>query len=214
VPKGIAFPLIEGWLRWVGGPVGVRLRRAWYRNRFKSCGARLTIDLGVIIEGAEHIIIGDDVWIDKQVILIAGPNGPPRDDYPAGVAHGEIHIGSASHVCPGVIIQGHGGVKINTHCTIGAGSTIYSQSNHVEETRQGTVPHGEYVPPKVDSPIVLGRNVWCGLGVKVLGGSIGDDVFIKANSVVTTNIPANRITGSSNNKETPRLRFPEKESMK
>lgn len=211
--KRIVFPLIEGWLRWVGGPVGIGLRRAWYRNRFKFCGQRVTIDLGVIIEGAEHISIGDDVWIDKQVILIAGPNGPIPEGQPAGIPPGEIYIGSASHICPSVIIQGHGGVKISANCTIGAGSMIYSQSNIVSETHQGTVSHGDYVPPKMETPIFLGRNVWCGLGVKILGGSIGDDVFLKANSIITGDISANRIIGSADSDDRPRSRFPEKAPM-
>ena len=211
--RRLIFPLIEGWLRWVGGPVGVRLRRAWYRSRFKSCGARVTIDLGVIIEGAEYISAGDDVWIDKQVILIAGPNGPTPADQPADIPHGEIQIGAASHICPGVIIQGHGGVKIDGHCTIGAGTMIYSQSNSIHDTYEGRVPHDEYVPPKVESPISLGRNVWCGLGVKILGGSVGDDVFIKPNSVVLRDVPSNIVVELASTQTKERRRFPERKPV-
>ncbi|MEP2612599.1 hypothetical protein [Marinobacter alexandrii] len=180
-------------LRWIGGPLGICLRRSWYRKRFKSCGERLVIDLGVMIEGAEHISAGHDVWIDKLAILIAGPNGPCNETQPVEIPHGEIQIGDASHICPNVIIQGHGGVRIGAYCTIGAGSALYSQSNIVSEVRRGTIVHADYIPPKIDNPISLGRNVWCGLGVKVFKGAIGDDAFIKPGTIVNADIPSNRM---------------------
>lgn len=43
-------------------------------------------------------------------------------------------------------------------------------------------------------PIHIGKRVWCGLNVTVLGGvTIGDDVVIGAGSVVTKSIPSNVI---------------------
>lgn len=205
--KRAIFPLFEGWLRWVGGPVGVRLRRSWYKRRLKSCGKRVTIDLGVVIEGPEFVSIGDDVWIDKFAILVAGPNEKSPTDQPIDIPFGEVLIGKSTHIGPNTIIQSHGGVRIGDYCTIGFGGAIYSQSNHVSECRFGTTPHDNYNPPKMNTPVRLGSNVWCGLSVKVFGANIGDDVFVKANTIVTENIPSNRIIGCSNGVYSERARF-------
>ena len=47
-----------------------------------------------------------------------------------------------------------------------------------------------------DEPIVIGDNVWLGMGVVVLPGiKIGNNVIIASNSVVTKDIPSDVIAG-------------------
>jgi acetyltransferase-like isoleucine patch superfamily enzyme len=44
------------------------------------------------------------------------------------------------------------------------------------------------------APVKIGRRVWCGVNVTILGGvTIGDDVVIGAGSVVVRDIPSNSI---------------------
>jgi acetyltransferase-like isoleucine patch superfamily enzyme len=45
-------------------------------------------------------------------------------------------------------------------------------------------------------PILIGDNVWIGMGVVIMPGvTIGDNVIIAANAVVNTDIPDNSIAG-------------------
>src|SRR5580658_1270468 len=68
--------LIEDIIRGLSGPLGVRARRAYYRRRLFACGARLVIEPGVHLIAPEWISLGDDVWIDRFAVMIAGPPAP------------------------------------------------------------------------------------------------------------------------------------------
>ena len=56
----------------ISGPVGSVLRRKYYKKKLKHLAKNVTIDTNIHIENPEYISKGDDTWIDKNVILIAG----------------------------------------------------------------------------------------------------------------------------------------------
>lgn len=134
--------LLESFLRNIGGGLGKKLRYWYYRTKFKSCGKNIIIEEGVFFENAKHISLGDNVWIDKNVILIAGefkPNG--RKYHRKGdelVNPGDLIISNNVHVAPFVLIQAHGGVKIGENVTIACGSKIYSLSHHYKNLNDQT----------------------------------------------------------------------------
>jgi len=67
---------------------------------------------------------------------------------------------------------------------IGPNVTLTTVSHHTDPTLR----HGA----NIIAPIKIGENVWIGAGVVVLPGiTIGDNSVIAANSVVTTDVPAN-----------------------
>ncbi|GLI54147.1 acyltransferase [Thermodesulfovibrio yellowstonii] len=187
--------IIESMIRNVSGRLGLALRRRYYSKRFAKCGSNLQIDEGVIIRGVEYIFIGDNVWIDKHCILIAGKVDIPservkvRQNKSYKYKEGELHVGSNVHIAPQCIIQAHGGVSIGDYFTASAGSKIYSLSNDVQGCRYGT--HSNYDVKFIISPISIGENVWIGLNTIVLGGHIGKNSFIAPNSVVLTDIEEN-----------------------
>jgi acetyltransferase-like isoleucine patch superfamily enzyme len=182
--------------------LGVRLRRAWYRRRLERCGANLTIEAGVHLAGAQFIAFGDDCWIDRNAVLIAGPMDASatvarrgRADIPAG----RIAIGSRCHLGIGTIIQGHGGVRIGDDFTTSAGCKLYSVSNDVRGCRNGTV-RARSAPTQhsyIAYPVEIGSNVWLGLDVKVIGHTIGSDVFVQAGSVVSRDLADNVIAAGA-----------------
>ena len=53
-----------------------------------------------------------------------------RRDVSFNVDEGSVIIADGVHIASFSIIQGHGGVHIGRDCTIGAGSKIYTLSNH------------------------------------------------------------------------------------
>ena len=81
----------------------------------------------------------------------------------------------------GTVIGAFAGITIGKNVKCGANTLITDGDWHPEDPRSGT--------PR---PVVIGDNVWLGVGVTVLkGAKIGENSLIGANSVVTGEIPAN-----------------------
>jgi acetyltransferase-like isoleucine patch superfamily enzyme len=191
----------EDLLRGISGPLGIRLRRAWYQRRLGQCGSNLTVEAGVHFIGPEHIELGDSVWIDRNVVLIAGP---PREAARIvarrtadNVIEGKLRIGDASHLGIGTIIQAHGGVTIGDYFTSSAGVKIYSYSNDPATCRQGTLDIGGGDPTYILTPVEIGQNVWLGLDAVLIGHRIGRDSFVMPKSVVTNDIDENTVSGGN-----------------
>lgn len=200
--KALFLSFTEDLLRGISGPLGIRLRRLYYRRRLKSCGERLNIEAGVHITNPSWVSIGSDVWLDKNTILIAGApkqggqvNVKSNND--VSVEHGEIVIGDGSHIGIGAIIQGHGGVEIGKDFTASPHSKIYSYSNDYLKCRNGTINRSGYKQHYILTPVFIGSNVWIGINSVIVGHSIGDNCFIKPGVIMAKNIPENSIFGES-----------------
>lgn len=184
-------------ITYMSGPLGRKLRYLYWRGKFKKCGKNVIIDEGVIIQGAEWISVGDNVWIDKYCILLAGKvdvEGHPikiRENKNFHFEPGELIIGSGVHIGAFNIIQAHGGVYIGNNVTTSAGVKIYSLSNmHVNYENPEIVMYANCMVEEQDkvgyiiSPIVIEDGVWISLNSVVLGGTIGKNSFVAPNSVV------------------------------
>lgn len=193
--KSLISQIIESLIRNISGRVGTILRRKYYSKKFAKCGQNLQIDEGVIIQGAKDIFIGDNVWIDKYCILMAGKVNILSEQVKVKkninyiYNEGELHIGSNIHIAPQCIIQAHAGVSIGSYFTASAGSKIYSISNDVQECKYGT--HSRDQIKYILSPISIEDNVWLGLNSTILGNHIEQNSFIAPNSVVITTINEN-----------------------
>jgi len=102
---------------------------------------------------------------------------------------GSIELGADVYLGPYTVIYGHGGVVIGDSCLLAMHCRILS-SNHT------VAPYGRDIrlAPDVLLPTKIGRDVWLGAGVTVLGGTtLGDGCIIGAGSVVTKDVPAGAI---------------------
>lgn len=102
---------------------------------------------------------------------------------------GDVNIGDNVFLGPYVVIYGHGGVTIGDSCLIAMHCRILS-SNHT------VAPLGTDIrsQPDVLLPTRIGRDVWLGAGVTVLGGvTIGDGCIVGAGAVVTKDLPCGAI---------------------
>lgn len=193
----ICLSFVENSLRPFSGSVAMRLRRIYYRRILASCGRDLRIGPGVIVQNANHVHIGDNVWIDRNVTIIAGPAGHVDKTKVISVEpsapQGQIHIGSNSHIGLNAVIQGHGGVRLGDAFTCSANCCIYSLSNDPSRCHDGTVGAPQTEVYYVESPVVIGRNVWLGLGVAAIGAKIGDDCFIRPGAVVVGAVEPNSV---------------------
>jgi galactoside O-acetyltransferase len=196
--------LIRFFIIYTPGTLGRKLRYFYYRKRFKRCGKNVVIEEGVIIEKPESIIIGDNVWIDKYSILLAGlvdtKNGickKRENRYFTGKA-GELTIGSGVHIGMFNILQAHGGISIGNNVTTSAGVKVYSLSNYpCDENNTEVVTFANCMVPErnrvsyILSPVLIEDGVWIALDCLVLGGRIGRNSFVSSQSLVYRDIPEN-----------------------
>lgn len=206
--KHLIFELI--WLvlfpvQYVPGTIGSKLRGLVWHFFLGSLGKRVKIDVGVQFVNPRSIFIGDDTWIDKYAVLIAGSPHEgrriiSRKSNPEYYAkEGELHIGSRCHIAPHCLVQGHGGVWIGNELTIAAGSRIYSMSHHyrpLDRPQTKFYRFSTYAKEEdqalIISPVVIKNGAGVGLNSVVLPGSvIGENSWIGANSLVQGLIPCN-----------------------
>lgn len=195
--------ILRFFIIYMPGPTGRRLRYYYWRKKFKKCGKNVLIDEGVIIQGAEYISIGDNVWIDKYSVLMAGPvkfndNSVVKriENKNFKYEEGELIIGNGIHIGISNIIQAHGGVYIGNNVTTSAGVKIYSLSNYpYDENDLETITYANCMASGkisyIISPVVIEDGVWIALSSIVLGGTIGKNSFISSNSLVYKDIPEN-----------------------
>ena len=188
--------LFESCIRNISGPIGIRMRRMYYKNRLGTCGAGLSISEGVFFDNPKSIHIGHHVWVDRGCKLIGGKIKSSNTLHKApntNVTEGEIHIGDQSHIGINTIIQGHGGVTIGKNFTTSPDTKIYSVSNDVTKTTLGTYTLNSSERHYLISPIEIGDNVWFGANSLMVGGRIDHDTFIHPFSVVNGHFESNSI---------------------
>jgi len=157
--------LVQRFRRWRLARRGIRLDRSCVISRSVSVGDWPPIHPKGAIEIAPECELGPGVELN-----------------PWG---GSIRIGRHVFLGPYVVIYGHGGVEIGEQTLIAAHSCVFS-SNHTIPDRSRLIRN----EPDILLPVKIGRDVWLGSGVKVLGGvTIGDGCIVGAGAVVTSDLP-------------------------
>ncbi len=115
------------------GETGIVLRQMYYRRRLKSMGRNVRIEPGVFFQHPECISIGENCWIDRGVMLLAGKpiagedrrliRGKNRD------FEGEIVLGDKIHVAAYCTVAGMGGLRIGNNTGIGTKTSIYTYTS-------------------------------------------------------------------------------------
>jgi len=176
----ILFPV-----QYVPGTAGDRLRRLIWRFFLGGMGKRVHIDIGVQFVNPRFIFVGDDTWIDKYAILIAGPPyegkrilcRKPNQEFPA--KEGELHIGSMCHIAPHSLIQAHGGVWIGNELDYSVGLpyfircriTIVLWINRREGSIAFRLIAKEEDQALIVSPVVIKNGAAVGLNAVVMARS-------------------------------------------
>jgi len=196
--------LIRFFIIYAPGSLGRKLRYLYYRKRFKRCGKNVLIEEGVIIHNPESISVGDNVWIDRYSILMAGSVDlkdvicKRRENRHFTGKSGELIIGSCVHIGTFNILQAHEGISIGNNVTTSAGVKLYSLSNYpYDQNHREIVTFANCMVKErnrvsyILSPIVVEDGVWIALDCLVLGGRIGRNSFISSQSVVYHDIAEN-----------------------
>jgi acetyltransferase-like isoleucine patch superfamily enzyme len=119
-----------------------------------------------------RIRIAEGCWIDRGVVLDA--------------FGGSVDLARGIYIGPYSVIFGHGGVEIGENTSIAMHCSIVS-SNHGVPDRARLIQS----QPDVLKATRIGRDVWLGAGVVVLGGvTVGDGCVVGAGAVVSRDLPA------------------------
>ena len=116
--------------------------------------------------------VGKNVWIEPDFRCEFGKN---------------ISIGDDVYINFGCVILDCAEVSIGANTLIGPNLGIYAPNHAIdaEERIKGGC---------IAAPVHIGRNVWLGGDVNILGGvNIGDNAIVGTGSIVTKDIPANVI---------------------
>jgi galactoside O-acetyltransferase len=198
-------------VQYVPGAIGNRVRSLVWRVFLGGLGKRVKIDVGVQFVNPSYIFIGNDTWIDKYTVLIAGPPHQGKRVICRKLNHhylakeGELHIGSRCHIAPHALIQAHGGIWIGDELTIASGSRIYSMSHHYRPLDRPQTKFYRFSTCALEedqaliiSPVVIKTGAAVGLNSVVLPGStIGENSWIGTNSVVQGIIAPNSIANGT-----------------
>ena len=117
------------------GTLGFILRRNFWKNRLKYLGKGVKIDIGTHFQNPGYITLDDKSWIDRNVIILAGPPYPGRITYEKNnplftLDRGEVYIGRQTHIAPNCVLSGIGGLYIGSNSGVASNSAIYSFSHH------------------------------------------------------------------------------------
>jgi maltose O-acetyltransferase len=193
------------------GAVGNKLRYKFYKKKFKRCGENVVIDQGVIIQGEEDISLGNNVWIDKYCILIAGKISDSsakvfykKKNENFDFLEGELIIEDGVHIAPYCILQAHGGISIGKNSGIASGTKIYSLSNHYKNLINKNdkfefkfTPFDSNLQSLISSPVVIQDDCGIGLSCVIMPGStIKKGTWVGVSSVVFGEISENLIYSS------------------
>ena len=189
------------------GPVGLKMRARYHRRKLKFLGSNVKIDTGVYFQNPKLISIGDNCWIDKNVVFIAGLDDSNREKvkmknmrYPGNP--GEIFIGDGVHIGIGGIFSGiSGGIYISNYCGFSADCKVYAFTSHYRSERNPSNRNFCFGPMVehsrqciVEGPVYLQENVGVALNSVILPGvTIEKDSFISINTVVNKDIESNAI---------------------
>ncbi len=194
----------------ISGNLGRKIRYWYWSKRFKRCGENVFIDEGVIIQNPQWISVGDNVWIDKYVILIAGKPDDKKSSkiftkksnpYFSGV-EGELIIGNYVHIAPHCTIQAHGGVYIGNNVGIASGSRVYSLSHHYKNLTNPDDKYEYKFTPMADfteqslisAPVVIDDNCAIGLNCVVLPGTtVQKGTWIGVSSYISGVVKGNAV---------------------
>lgn len=177
------------------GALGLVLRSRLHPRLLGACGRNVFFGTDVVLRHPHKIRIGDDVVIDDGVILDA-----------TGVSNRGITVGSGVFVGRYTTLHTKDGdleiadgVNIGSFCTLFSASSVRVGANTLMAAYSALIGGGHDFS-RTDVAIVdqarpsrgisIGPNCWIGAAVSVVdGATLGRDVIVGANAVVTGDLP-------------------------
>lgn len=164
------------------GESGQVLRYRYWKKRLRYLGENVKIDEGVYFSNPKYIHIDDNSWIDKNVVIMAGPFNSKRElrtiknpSYPG--EPGVVFIGKHCHIGHSNVLSGiSAGLYISDYCATASNCKFYSLTHHYKSFAQPEkiVCTSGQSPAEMqclmDGAIYLGPNVGMALNCIFLPG--------------------------------------------
>lgn len=155
----------------VSSRIGVAWRKLWLYAQGVEFGRDLIVKPYVMIDGPGEVVLGDDVWLGRNVYIHVWKGA-------------KLEIASNTYVGRGTIILCHQLVRIGDHCMIAPNCHI-TDVNHGMEV--GRPMRGQ---PLSSQPVEIEADVWFGAGCSVLPGvRVGEGCVVGARAVVSRDMP-------------------------
>ncbi len=120
-----------------------------------------------------------DRW-EKAALLGFGPGA---SIYDSSLVIGDVTVGEGTWIGPFTVLDGSGGLRIGSFCSISAGVHIYTHDSVQWALSGGQAPYPK-APTRIGDRCYIGPHTVVAMGV-----SIGDGCVIGAHSLVTQDIP-------------------------
>ena len=176
------------------GALGLLLRKLLYPGLLGACGRNVLFGVGVTLRHPHKIRLGDDVVVDDGCLLDA------KGAANTGITIGNrVFIGrqSAIYTKDGDIVL-EDGVNMGMYCSVFSASQVRIDRDVLIAGYTYVIGGGHEFArtdvavvdqPRPSRGISIGPNCWIGAGVSILDGTtVGRDVIVGANSVVTRDI--------------------------
>lgn len=160
------------------------LKKLLFLNNYQA-GKNFKMNLdGGIIGNKDKIIIGNNVALSGWLISDGG----------------KIIVGDNTTINKNTIIRSMGLVKIGKYCDIASDCAIQdhnSRSSDYKE-RRNFAQSGKFNEEVLNSPVIIGDDVWIGRRVVILKGvNVGDRAILATNAVVTKNVPSSSVAAGN-----------------
>lgn len=171
---------------------------------FGYYGRHVHWDAGVFIESPYNVSVGDRCRIKKGVEIYAKPWGENKDRI-------TLKIGNGVSINEGSFINAHNYVEIGDGTLI-TKRILIADTKHNFTDISVTIKEN---PISLEAPIIIGKGCCIGFNSFISPGvTIGDHVFVGANSVVTGDLPAYCVAGGNPARVIRRYDFDERRWIK
>jgi acetyltransferase-like isoleucine patch superfamily enzyme len=157
----------------------------WISQEFKKIGKEVQILPKLYLKGGEYISIGDGTSLGANGYLTAWDHVNNEQFVPSISIGNNCSIGSNFHITSINCIHIGNSVLTGKYLTISDNShgCIIMSESQIQPIKRKLYSKGS---------VKIGNNIWIGDKVTILPNvEIGDGAIIGANSVVTSNVPAN-----------------------
>lgn len=111
--------------------------------------------------------------------------------YDSSIVFGDVKVGHHTWIGPFTILDGSGGLKIGSYCSISAGVQIYSHDSVQWAVSGGRAPYEK-------KKTIIGNNCYIGPNCIIVKGVVlGNRIIVGANSFVNKSFPTgSKIAGN------------------